>query len=67
MKSKGSVFHHGEGSGNFILICEFKYGQTWEIWRSPLRLSLYSTFKKMFRKSPASNAWAAIFKEADFS
>ena len=24
-------------------------------------------FKKMLRKSPASNVWAAIFKNADFS
>ena len=46
----------GEGSGknlemfwlrkvNFIIIKEFKYGQTWKIWPSPLSLSLYSTFK----------------------
>ena len=31
--------------GNFIMINEFKYGQTWETWPSPLILSLYSTFK----------------------
>ena len=31
--------------GNFIMINEFKYGQTWKIWQSPLSLSLYSTFK----------------------
>ena len=31
--------------GNFILIYEFKYGHTWNIWPSPLSLSLYSTFK----------------------
>ena len=24
---------------------EFKYGQTWKIWPSPLSLSLYSTFE----------------------
>ena len=27
------------------MINEFKYGQTWKIWPSPLSLSLYSTFK----------------------
>ena len=26
---------------------EFKYGQTWKIWRYPLSLSLYSTFKEL--------------------
>ena len=26
---------------------EFKYGQTWKIWPSPLSLSLYSSFKVM--------------------
>ena len=31
--------------GNFIMINEFKYGQTWKIWPSPFSLSLYSTFK----------------------
>ena len=31
--------------GNFIMINEFKYGQTWKIWPSLLSLSLYSTFK----------------------
>ena len=30
--------------GNFIMINEFKYVQTWKIWPSPLSLSLYSTF-----------------------
>ena len=30
---------------NFIMINEFKYGQTWKIWPSTLSLSLYSTFK----------------------
>ena len=30
--------------GDFIVINEFKYGQTRKIWPSPLRLSLYSTF-----------------------
>ena len=27
------------------MINEFKYGQTWKIWPSPLSLSLYSTFQ----------------------
>ena len=27
------------------MINEFKYGQTWNIWPSPLSLSLYSTFE----------------------
>ena len=27
------------------MINEFKYGQTWKIWPSPLSLSLNSTFK----------------------
>ena len=31
--------------GNFIMINEFRYVQTWKIWLSPLSLSLYSTFK----------------------
>ena len=26
------------------MINEFRYGQTWKIWPSPLSLSLYSTF-----------------------
>ena len=30
---------------NFIMIDEFRYGQTWKIWPSALSLSLYSTFK----------------------
>ena len=30
--------------GNFIMINEFKYGQTWKIWPFPLSVSLYSTF-----------------------
>ena len=33
--------------GNFIMINEFKYGQTWKIWPSPLSLSLYSTFNEL--------------------
>ena len=31
---------------NFIMINEFKYGQTWKIWPSPLSLSLYNPFKR---------------------
>ena len=34
--------------GNFIMINEFKYGQTWKIWPSPLSLSLYNPFKFIF-------------------
>ena len=57
-KSKGSArVLLGEGSGkiwtcfcwekgNFIMITEFKYGQTWNIWPSPLSLSLHKPFKK---------------------
>ena len=30
---------------NFIMINEFKYGQTWKIWPSPLSLSLYNLYK----------------------
>ena len=33
------------GKGNFIMINEIKYGQTWTIWPPPLTLSPYSTFK----------------------
>ena len=32
--------------GNFILIYEFKYDQTWKFWPSPLSLSIYNTFKE---------------------
>ena len=32
--------------GNFLMINEFRYGQSWNIWPSPLSLSLYSTFKQ---------------------
>ena len=31
--------------GNFIMINEIKYDQTWKIWPSSLSLSFYSTFK----------------------
>ena len=55
MKLKGSahvLLDEGSGKiwtcscwekGNFIMINEFKYGQTWKIWPSPLSLWLYST------------------------
>ena len=33
---------------NFVMINEFKYGQTWKIWSSPLSLSLYNPFKSEF-------------------
>ena len=36
--------------GNFIMINEFKYGQTWKIWPSPLSLSLYNLFKEYMHK-----------------
>ena len=32
-------------TGNFIMINEFRYGQTWRIWPYLLSLPLYSTFK----------------------
>ena len=38
----------GSLKGKFIIINEFKYGQTWKIWPFPLSLSLYSTFKNKF-------------------
>ena len=59
-KSKGSAHVSlGEGrgknldmlllrKGNFIIINEFRYGQTWKIWPSPLSLSLYSTFNNQY-------------------
>ena len=30
--------------GNFVMINDFKYGQSWKISPSPLSLSIYSTF-----------------------
>ena len=35
--------------GNFIMINELKYGQTWKIWPSPLSFSLYNPFKVIFK------------------
>ena len=35
---------------NFIFVYEFKYGQAWKIWPSPLRLSRYNTVE-------LSNKW----------
>ena len=51
--------------GNFMMINELKYGQTWKIWPSPLSLSLYSTFKgcvhyifaSLFCKSKGEHLW----------
>ena len=37
--------------GNFILIYEFKYGQTWKICLYPLSLSLKSTFKRCLEEN----------------
>ena len=34
-----------EKKNNFIMINEYKYGQTWKISPSPLSFSLYSTFQ----------------------
>ena len=34
--------------GNFIMINELKYGQTWKIWPSLLSLSLYNPFNGYF-------------------
>ena len=31
--------------GTFTMINEYRYGQTWKIWPSPLSLPLYSAFK----------------------
>ena len=41
--------------GNFIIINEFKYGQTWKIWPSPLSLSLYSTLTFLFSVCDVNN------------
>ena len=41
---KGSRYCFWE-KGNFMLIYEFKYGQTWKIWPSSLNLSLWNAFK----------------------
>ena len=60
----------GEGSGknldmfllkkcNFFLISEFKYGQAWKKWPSPLSLLLYSTFKNVFKT--VSKTYAGFF------
>ena len=42
-------FGHVLAEKRYIMINEFKYGQTWKIWSSPLSLSLYSTFKFIIR------------------
>ena len=38
-----------------------------KIFYKKMSLIKPQNLNKMFRKSPASNAWAAIFKNADFS
>ena len=45
--------------GNFIMINQFKYGQTWTIWHFPLSLSLYSTFN-ILKAHPTSSASTSI-------
>ena len=47
--------------GNFIMINEFKYGQTWKIWPSPLSLSLYNPFKGQVVKKKKINLLALEF------
>ena len=34
--------------GNFIMISELKYGQTWKTWPFPFSFPLYSTFKTKY-------------------
>ena len=43
--------------GTYILISEFKYGQPWIIWPSPLSLSLYSIFKE---QNAENTDWSII-------
>ena len=43
------------GKGKFIMVNEFKDGQTWTIWPSPLSLALYSTVTGYF--SPKRWYW----------
>ena len=47
--------------GSFILISEFNYGQMWNIWLSPLSLSLYSTFKYLVNLNKKQCKVLAIF------
>ena len=35
--------------GASIMINEYKYGQTWKIWPSPLSLPLYNAFKFKYK------------------
>ena len=44
-----------------IMINEFKYGQTWKIWRSPLSLSLYSTFNYDFLRLMSKQSYNKHF------
>ena len=46
--------------GNFIMINEFKYGQTWKIWPSTLSLSLYSTIKSFLKKLEFTASWLGL-------
>ena len=54
--------------GNFLMINEFKYGQTWKIWPSPLSLWLYSTcnslkIKNWFSyKNPNDSKFFLVYK-----
>ena len=41
--------------GNIKMINEFKYGQAWKIWPSPLSLSLYNPFKYLSKFPPNNN------------
>ena len=41
--------------GNFTLIYQFKYSQTWKIWPSPLILSFYNIFKGLWFHSLVDN------------
>ena len=43
------------------MINEFKYGQTWKIWPSPLSLSLYNPFKGQEVKKKKINLLALEF------
>ena len=43
------------------MINEFRYGQIWKIWSSPLSLSLYNTFKSQGCKNEASTVQSAQY------
>ena len=42
------------------MINEFRYGQTWKIWPSPLSLSLYSTFNNLKSEETKSQTKAHL-------